>query len=64
MLELENYFRLKPCEVDVQQAYELMKTIEPIGTADLTNLEGEKVVVSINKNLVKEALHSKTAMKI
>ena len=36
-----------------------MTTIDLIGRADLTNLEGEKVVVSINENLVKEALHFK-----
>ena len=56
-LGLENYFRLKPCGVDVQRAYELMTTIDPIGTANITDLEGNKVVVSINENTVKEALH-------
>ena len=56
---LEDYFRLPPCGVDVQRAYELMTTIDSIGTADLTNKEGEKVVVSINENLIREALHFK-----
>ena len=41
-LGLEDYFRLKPCGVDVQRAYELMTTIDPIGTADLTNLEEKR----------------------
>ena len=58
-LGLEDYFRLPSCRVDIQRAYELMISIDAIGTAKITNREGEKVIVPVNKNLVKEALHLK-----
>ena len=51
-LGLENYFRLKPCGVDVQRAYELMTTIDPIGTADITDLEGVQRVVTVNETTI------------
>ena len=58
-LGLESYFRLKPCGVDMQRAYELMTTIDPIGTANITDLEGNEKVVIVNETTVKEALHFK-----
>ena len=58
-LGLEDYFRLPPCGVDIQRSYELMTSIDAIDTAKLTDMEGEKVVVTANENLVKEALHFK-----
>ena len=36
-----------------------MNSIDAIGTADLTDLEGEKVVFPINETIVREALHLK-----
>ena len=61
---MEDYFWLPPCGVDVQRAYELMTSIDSIGsTAELTNTYGEKVVVTVNENLVKEALHFKEGYK-
>ena len=36
-----------------------MATIEPIGIVELTNPEGEKIVVTLNDSLVQEALHFK-----
>ena len=45
---LEDYFWLPPYGVDIQRAHELMTTIDAIGTGELINLEGEKVVVLVN----------------
>ena len=36
-----------------------MTSTDAIGTAELPNLDWEKMVVSVNRNLVKEALHFK-----
>ena len=36
-LGIEEYFRLPPCGVDVQRAYELMTTMNEDGLAELTD---------------------------
>ena len=58
-LGLDGYFRLKPCGVDVQRAYELMTTIDPIGTANITDLEGNEKQVIVNEATVQNALKFK-----
>lgn len=58
-LGLDGYFRLKPCGVDVQRAFELMTTIDPIGTALITDLEGNEKQVVVNEATVRDALKFK-----
>lgn len=58
-LGLDGYFCLKPCGVDVQRAYKLMTTIDPIGSANITDLEGNEKQVIVNEAMVQDALKFK-----
>ena len=40
----EEFFRMKPCEVDARRVHELITTLEENGTCTLTNKDGEQVM--------------------
>lgn len=44
------YFKLEPCNVDVQRSYELMKKIEEDGMVELTNKDNTPQLVCIKRD--------------
>ncbi|KAI5060296.1 hypothetical protein GOP47_0024716 [Adiantum capillus-veneris] len=55
-LGLENYFSLQPWGVDIQRSWELLTSIDDDGVALLTDLDGNRVKVTITEELIQEAL--------
>ena len=62
-LGIEEYFKLPPCGVDVQRAYELMTTMNKDGTAKPTDKDGQKVIVPVNEAIIRDALKFKEGRK-
>ena len=58
-LGIEGYFKLKPWGIDVQRAYELMTSIDEIGTVTLTGEDGLPKMFAINEYIIQDALHFK-----
>ena len=50
----DEFFRMKPCEVDARRVHKLITTLEEDGNCTLTGADGEQLLVNIiNKTVVK-----------
>ena len=59
LIGFNQFFKMKPCEVDALRVHELMTTLEEDGTSQLTHKDGKVVELNISKDIATKALRLK-----